>query len=212
MEGMERIPINKGGASPMLPQGRNDHGETDEATAPPKSKPLSPSTHVYVYRGKTFEHVPKCATHVCLHPSIREIPKLFFVRYSHLTVVQLNLGLLSVGDMAFWNCASLQQIVIPSSVISIGRKALADCVHLQHADLPLGLLTLGDSAFANCASLQTISLPSSLVEIRKRAFENCLQLTVVELRNGLEVVGEMAFQGCASLMHVHLPITLKAIG
>jgi len=190
----------------------NDSGETDEATAPSKKRPLSASTHVYVYRGKTFEHVPKCATHVCLHPTIREIPKLFFVKYSSLTVVQLNLGLLSVGDMAFWNCTGLQQIVIPSTVISIGRKALADCANLQHVDLPIGLLTLGDSVFSNCMSLQTISLPSSLVEIRKRAFENCIQLNLVELRNGLELIGEMAFQGCASLMHVHLPITLKAIG
>lgn len=190
----------------------NDSGETDKATAPSKTKPLSASTHVYVYRGKTFEHVPKCATHVCFHPTIREIPKLFFVHYSSLTVVQLNLGLLSVGDMAFWNCTSLQQIVIPSTVISIGRKALAGCVNLQHVDLPIGLLTLGDSVFSNCISLQTVSLPSSLVEIRKRAFENCVQLNLVELKNGLELIGEMAFQCCASLMHVHLPITLKAIG
>lgn len=190
----------------------HDDGETDQATADPPKKRLSPETHVYVYRGKTFEHVPKCATHVCLHPTIREIPKLFFVRYANLCQVQLNLGLLSVGDMCFWNCTSLQQLIIPSTVISIGRKALADCASLQHVDLPLGLLTLGDSVFSNCISLQTISLPSSLVEIRKRAFENCIQLNLVELRNGLEIIGEMAFQGCASLMHIHLPITLKAIG
>lgn len=190
----------------------HDTGETDETTADPPKTRLSPSTHVYVYRGKTFEHVPKCATHVCVHPAIREIPKLFFVHYQSLTVVQLNLGLLSVGDMCFWNCSSLQQIVIPSTVISIGRKAMADCVNLQHVDLPLGLLTLGDSVFANCSSLQTISLPSSLVEIRKRAFENCIQLQLVTLVNGLEFIGDMAFQGCASLLHIHLPITLKAVG
>jgi len=192
----------------------NNDESNDTEDEPRKTSQVSTTayTHVYVYHGKTFEHVPKTTTHVCLHPNIREVPKLFFVHYRQLTVVQLNVGLLQIGDMAFWSCPNLREIFIPSTVISIGRKAFADCVHLQFVDLPNGLLTLGDSALCNCTSLQTISLPSSLVEIRKRAFENCTKLRLVELRQGLEVIGEMAFQGCSSVQHVNLPTTVKFIG
>jgi hypothetical protein len=38
--------------------------------------------------------------------------------------------------MAFWNCTSLETVVIPSTVTEIGKYAFSDCVNLKSATLP----------------------------------------------------------------------------
>ena len=48
-------------------------------------------------------------------------------RGSKATVVQLQDGVVSIGDWAFADCEALRQIRIPASVISIGNNAFYGC-------------------------------------------------------------------------------------
>ena len=54
----------------------------------------------------------------------------------------------SIGNKAFFNCASLTSILIPSSVISIGDNAFNACLNLPSVTIPSSVETIGELAFA----------------------------------------------------------------
>lgn len=66
----------------------------------------------------------------------------------------------SIGGWAFWLCKSLQSIVIPSSVTSIGVLAFSWCTSLKSIAIPSSVTSIGVWAFWGCESLNKITLPS----------------------------------------------------
>ena len=55
-----------------------------------------------------------------------------------------------ICDSAFWYCSSLSEIVIPSSVTSIGKGAFYVCDSLSEIVIPSSVTSIGDSAFYGC--------------------------------------------------------------
>ena len=53
-------------------------------------------------------------------------------------------------------CSSLQSVIIPDSVTSIGGSAFAGCESLQSVTIPDSVTSIGDGAFLECSSLQSI--------------------------------------------------------
>ena len=78
-----------------------------------------------------------------------------------------------ICDRAFLWCTSLSDIVIPSSVTSIGDNAFSYCDSLLDIVIPSSVTSIGDSAFSYCDSLSDIVIPSSVTSIGDRAFYNC---------------------------------------
>ena len=78
-----------------------------------------------------------------------------------------------ICDRAFLWCCSLSEIVIPSSVTSIGDSAFSGCYSLSEIVIPSSVTSIGDSAFSDCCSLSEIVIPSSVTSIGKGAFYNC---------------------------------------
>jgi hypothetical protein len=66
--------------------------------------------------------------------------------------------------MAFASCSSLQSIVIPSSVETIGRGCFRSCKILSTVTFEVGshLSSLGGFAFEDCSSLHSICVPASV--------------------------------------------------
>jgi hypothetical protein len=62
----------------------------------------------------------------------------------------------SIGNSAFWNCASLTSITIPDSVTSIGDSAFSFCTSLTSVVIPDGVTSIGDWAFGDCHSITTV--------------------------------------------------------
>ena len=67
-------------------------------------------------------------------------------------------------------CRSLFEIVIPSSVTSIGDSAFSGCDSLSEIVIPSSVTSIGDHAFFGCRSLFEIVIPSSVTSIGKGAF------------------------------------------
>ncbi len=135
------------------------------------------------------------------------IPSGTFAGQKGLEYVEFNEGLEDIGDKAFYECSRLGregEIVLPSSLISIGSKAFAGTVSLGQ-DLVLGpnVEILGEAAFTSCG-IYGISMKGTKIEvIPKACFKNAKNLTEVVLGNWVEVIGESAFEGADGLEEIN---------
>ena len=69
----------------------------------------------YIYHGRRRnDDIPQCVTHVEVHPSVRAICEIAFLRRTQLTSVTLGVGLEIIGKGAFQECTSLRVIPIPT--------------------------------------------------------------------------------------------------
>ena len=106
-----------------------------------------------------------------------------------------------ICDEAFSYCDSLSEIVIPSSVTSIGDSAFEYCKSLKSLVIPDGVTSIGEFAFSSCESLTDIVLPDSVTSIGFCAFWGCSSLCSVVIPDGVTSIGEFAFYGCKNLWH-----------
>ena len=82
----------------------------------------------------------------------------------------VNEGTRIICDSAFGNCDSLSEIVIPSSVTSIGPGAFLGCDSLSEIVIPSSVTSIGDWAFSSCYSLKYISIPKSVICLNGNPF------------------------------------------
>ena len=75
-----------------------------------------------------------------------------------------------ICDSAFSCCYSLSEIVIPSSVTSIGDRAFYGCSSLSEIVIPYSVTSIGDRAFCGCSSLKYISIPKSVIGLNGNPF------------------------------------------
>ncbi|WP_144581930.1 leucine-rich repeat domain-containing protein, partial [Campylobacter coli] len=129
-----------------------------------------------------------------------------------LKKLKLNEGLEVIENYAFSECESLEEIILPDSLKSIGEYAFKKCSSLKNLNFNEGLEVIENYAFYKCESLEEISLPDSLKEIRRYAFEDCSSLKNLNFNEGLEVIENYAFSGCKSLEEISFPDSLKEIG
>ena len=117
-----------------------------------------------------------------------------------------------ICDSAFWYCSSLSEIVIPSSVTSIGDSAFYGCNSLSEIVIPSSITSIGDSAFYGCNSLSGIVIPSSVTSICDSAFWGCNSLSEIVIPSSVTSIGDRAFSSCDSLSEIVIPSSVTSIG
>jgi serine/threonine protein kinase len=110
-----------------------------------------------------------------------------------------------ICDRAFWSCSSLSEIVIPSSVTSIGDSAFSGCYSLSEIVIPSSVTNIGDWAFSGCDSLSEIVIPSSVTSIGDHAFSGCASLSEIVIPSSVTSIGDCAFSWCSSLKYISIP-------
>ena len=93
-----------------------------------------------------------------------------FSSCSSLSEIVIPSSVTSIGDGAFSCCHSLSEIVIPSSVTSIGDHAFSGCDSLSEIVIPSGVTSIGNYAFSGCSSLKYISIPKSVIGLNGNPF------------------------------------------
>ena len=79
--------------------------------------------------------------------------------------VQIGSGVTSIGGRAFYNCYSLNGVVIPDSVTSIGQYAFYNCRSLSSVVIPDSVTSIGQYAFYYCHGLNGVVIPDSVTSI-----------------------------------------------
>ena len=143
----------------------------------------------------------------------------------------------SIGDFAFYNCKSIESIIIPEGVIEIGSDAFTGTtwydniedgvvyinkvLYVYKGTMPEnttikvkeGTITISKSAFSGNKTLTAITLPSSITEIGEGAFKNCSNLNSYDIPANarLTSIGKEAFSGCKALTALVIPAKVTEI-
>ena len=120
-------------------------------------------------------------------------------------------GVKIICDSAFFGCYSLSEIVIPSSVTSIGHSAFFFCESLTSIAIPSSVTSIGDCAFEGCESLRCLVIPDGVSSIGTWAFMGCSSLSSLVIPGGVTSIGNSAFRGCGSLSSLVIPESVVSI-
>lgn len=133
------------------------------------------------------------------------------------------LGGTSVSDRAFYGCANISEIILPSTIETIGNYAFGMCTSLSSIIIPDNVTKIGLSVFEGCIFLNNITVPflggepsadaslayfwgssSNLIGVP----ESLSKVTLT----GCCKLGENAFNDCRYVKEIVLPDTLTEIG
>lgn len=136
---------------------------------------------------------------------VTAIPANHFENRKTLQEIILPDSLLTIGQRAFMYCNNLQKVVVPSKVKVIDTYTFYDNYLLRDLTLPVGLTTINNYAFQYNHSLTELILPDSLTTLSYQAFYNNSRLRKVTVNEKLTYLPAYAFAECTSLSEVYLP-------
>lgn len=144
----------------------------------------------------------------------------------------------SIDSFDFEYCESIENILVPETLISIDYNAFRGCDNLKYNEKD-GILYLGngDNPYVALISakgaagklvispkttviaaqafketeITSITLPDNFKNIGKEAFSYCYDLTEINIPNGVTLIGESAFYCCISLLSIDIPGSVTKI-
>ena len=125
-----------------------------------------------------------------------------------------------ICDTAFFFCGSLFEIVIPSSVTSIGDWAFSFCSSLIYISIPKSVIYLNGNPFAEWNGKLECLSPNFVYE--DDVLFNKDKSRIISFRNQniesyvipscVTSIGDRAFYGCSSLSEIVIPSCVTSIG
>ncbi len=122
-----------------------------------------------------------------------------------------GLPVVGIDREAFSKNESIESVIIPDSVTTIGVLAFWGCINLKSVKLSENLITINDTAFAACINLSNITIPNKVKVIGSSVFNSCTGLASVTLPEGLESIGNFAFRKCVSIEHLTIPANVESL-
>lgn len=110
----------------------------------------------------------------------------------------------TIGELAFANCTSLQEVRLPEGLKIITPHMFSNCTSLEKIVIPDSVEVIEARAFSGCTSLKELALPKSLLRIEESAFESCNQLQAVVIPESVKEIGHSAFYDCTSLENIEV--------
>ena len=116
-----------------------------------------------------------------------------------------------IGERAFFEDRNLTNVIMPSSIKSIGKSAFAG-IYLTTIKLPNSIETIEYDAFGGCPNLTEMVIPDGVKAIGEYMFNVCKNLISVKLPSSLTEIPEKAFNGCWKLVSVNIPGNVNKLG
>ena len=130
---------------------------------------------------------------------------------SKIKTVHILAGVTSVGNYAFVDCFSLEDVILPSTITRIGKNAFEDSIKLSAITLSYGLQVIDSYAFAG-SGITAVSIPATVIQMGHNVFQSCYQLRTATFQNGAADMGSNTFFNCRNLVEVNLAPSIEVIG
>ncbi len=163
-------------------------------------------------------------TSISLPNTIESIGDYAFACCYSLKNIEIPNGVTSIGEFTFANYLysysesdddeyidiksnQITDIVIPSSVKSIGKNAFAFCTNLKTVIFEENNLIeiFSEEIFVYCTSLESINIPFGVKRISEEAFACCYSLTNIIVPDSVTEMYRGGFLNCSSLQSISLP-------
>ncbi len=112
-----------------------------------------------------------------------------------------------IDNDVFKNCTTLERIIFPSSLKSIGYNAFEGCTNIKELDFSMcNIESISGEAFKNCTNLKRVVLPHDIKEMGSNVFEGCTNLNeIVWGTCPLNYIPNGTFKNCKSLQRLFVP-------
>ncbi len=140
--------------------------------------------------------------------SVKSIGVACFKNNQKLSSVTIGSGISQLPTYVFRNCTSLENIVIPDNIISIGDGAFYES-GLTSINIGNKVQSI-DRAFVSCDNLKTAKIGSGVTSLYA-AFASCHNLEKVEFADGFNGDCSYAFVYCDKLSDVNVPSSVTEI-
>jgi len=133
-------------------------------------------------------------------------------------------GVRTIGEGAFFNCAGLTGVTVPSTVYDIRDYAFFNCTGLTSIAIPDSCVYIGNLAFLNCLALTAIDVDANNARFCSVAgvLFNKSQTTLIQCPAGkagsycvpssVTRLEDYAFFNCFLLTDVALPASVETVG
>ena len=82
-----------------------------------------------------------------------------------------GLPVTEIAANGFMSCAKLTKVVLPKSIVTIGKNAFMNCASLESIAMT-GVETIGDNAFSMCTKLERLYFPLSVKSVGSTILRN----------------------------------------
>jgi hypothetical protein len=105
-----------------------------------------------------------------------------------------NSNINTLGNGAFENCTSIDDLVLTDTNITVFNTALfKGCINLTSAIIPDTLTEFKASVFENCTNLTKIELTNTITSVGDACFKNCINLEEIYIKNSSAIISPTAF-------------------
>ena len=120
----------------------------------------------------------------------------------------------TIGRFAFYGCSGLTAFEYPANYTggSVERYTFGEATALKEIIIPSSVTTIGDNAFYGCSTLESVTFSEGLTGIGEHSFQNCAKITEISLPQKLTSIGTYAFSGCTGVTKLVVPDSVESIG
>ena len=123
--------------------------------------------------------------------------------YGNTKLKNINTTISKVGEESFYNCTSLDNIVLADVIEEIPLRAFCGCLELENINIPTNLKTLGIGAFFN-THIKDVVIPEGVTVIEQETFAGCYNLENLTLPETLTTIKEYAFNN-TGIIELYIP-------
>ncbi len=123
-----------------------------------------------------------------------------FYECTSLESVIIEEGVCELGNMTFYGCVNLQSVSIPNSIEDVGRNVFEGCENLSYNTYSNAIYLGNDNnpyvllVSANSTSISSCTINENCRVIGERAFESCQSLTSISIPSSVKQIGYSAFE------------------